>query len=363
MLKWESLSEHQKRMLPWYESYLKDVRNGIETNSIFYLNLLEQSVEMWGLNTDPRSWPIPSAVDMSKTVSILNQIAREWSSICAEERDKFLPLVREFLEESFPSGRDTVKILIPGAGLCRLAVDMVQLGFNTEANEVSYHMLMVGQFILNSDLQEEGIALHPFVHSFSHHINRAQQLRQIHIPDLNISERVVGENLLSMVSGSFPDIYGPNINIKQSESYSNSAAIREIRAENRNSKDVVVTNFFMDTSSNILDYLETISHVLKDGGYWINFGPFMYHFEQDHQTELTADFDPCTGEVSNELNTPLKGIELSHEDVIQTATTYFPFKPIKQKAGIPSTYGTDVNDISMLGYQCSFWILQKVSIK
>lgn len=359
ILRWESLSEHQKQMIPWYNSYLEDVHDAIETNSIFYMNLLERSVKLWGLNSDPNLWAQPSGTDMSKTISMLNQIAREWSTHCEEERDQFLLLLTEFLEEKFPSDRNTIKILIPGAGLGRLAVEMVRLGFNTEANEVSYHMLMNSQFIMDGGLQKEQIALFPFVHSFSHHINRAEQLRQVNIPDMNIVEEVGGNGLLSMVAGSFPDLYGPNVNIKQSESYSNSAYIREVRAANRGSKHVVITNFFIDTCSNILDYLETITHVLKVDGYWINFGPFMYHFEQDHQTEMTADFDAYTGELSNILDTPLRGIELSHEDILEVATTHFPFKLLKQQTNISSSYGTNKLDISMLGYQCSFWVLQK----
>lgn len=359
ILKWKSLSTYQKQLIPWYEDYLNNIRDCIESNSIFYMNLLEKCVGIWGLGSDPNKWATPNNVDMGKTVSILNQVAREWSADCSEERDCFLALLKDFLDSEFPHDRRDVKVLVPGAGLARLAVDIARMGFSTEANEVSYHMIMVGQFIMDSGLQKDQIGIYPFVHSFSHHLNRREQLRRVNIPDINIAEELRGKGLLSMVTGSFPDLYGPNTNIKQSDSYSNSAYIREIRARNRSTKDLVVTNFFIDTASNVLDYLETISHVLKDGGYWINFGPFMYHFEQDPQTEITADFNPYTGEVSNMFVTPLKGLELSHEDILSVASTKFPFKIIHEQSHISSGYGTNKVDISMQGYQCSFWILQK----
>ena len=34
----------------------------------------------------------------------------------------------------------------------------------------------------------------------------------------------------------------------------------------------------MDTAKNIIEYVETISRLLKKGGVWINFGPLLYHW-------------------------------------------------------------------------------------
>jgi carnosine N-methyltransferase len=34
----------------------------------------------------------------------------------------------------------------------------------------------------------------------------------------------------------------------------------------------------MDTAHNIIDYVEKIWAILKPNGYWINFGPLLYHF-------------------------------------------------------------------------------------
>ena len=39
---------------------------------------------------------------------------------------------------------------------------------------------------------------------------------------------------------------------------------------------MVITLFFIDTARNILTYFETIRHVLKPGGKWINVGPLVY---------------------------------------------------------------------------------------
>ncbi|MFQ6658659.1 hypothetical protein Gotur_027814 [Gossypium turneri] len=59
--------------------------------------------------------------------------------------------------------------------------------------------------------------------------------------------------------------------------------------------DAVVTCFFIDTAHNIIEYIEIISRILKEGGVWINFGPLLYHFadmygqEDDMSIELSLE--------------------------------------------------------------------------
>jgi hypothetical protein len=71
--------------------------------------------------------------------------------------------------------------------------------------------------------------------------------------------------------------------------------------EDKSTFDVVVTIFFIDTAANVLNYLETISHVLKPNGIWINLGPLAWHFEPEEDSpgreggtvELTLDEVIC----------------------------------------------------------------------
>ena len=44
------------------------------------------------------------------------------------------------------------------------------------------------------------------------------------------------------------------------------------------SQDCVVTCFFIDCAHNIIEFVQIIHQVLKQGGIWINFGPLLYHF-------------------------------------------------------------------------------------
>nr|CAN64640.1 hypothetical protein VITISV_033931 [Vitis vinifera] len=98
--------------------------------------------------------------------------------------------------------------------------------------------------------------------------------------------------------------------------------------------DAVVTCFFIDTAHNIVEYIEIISRILKDGGVWINFGPLLYHF---------ADMYGQEDEMS---------IELSLEDVKKVALHY-GFQMEKERT-IETTYTT--NPRSMM--QSPSWLDQ-----
>jgi carnosine N-methyltransferase len=41
------------------------------------------------------------------------------------------------------------RVLVPGCGLARLALELVEAGFDTQGNEVTYFMLFGSNFILN----------------------------------------------------------------------------------------------------------------------------------------------------------------------------------------------------------------------
>ncbi|AAS51143.1 ACL085Cp [Eremothecium gossypii ATCC 10895] len=359
MRRWRGLSEHQKRMIPWYERYLQQVHDAILANSQFYHSLVAHSVDAWEVDKAPDEWPIPTIADMQKTVLIFTQLVREWSVECNDERSVLLSRMAAFMDEAYPRERDQVSILVPGAGLGRVVVDLVRMGFRTEGNELSYHMLLVSRYLLNGSISCFQHQLYPFVHSFSNQTSRQSQLRAVQVPDMTIYMEVGNDCLMSMSAGSFVDLYGPNLNIRQSGYYSNDPRMRNIRAEAASSKHVVVTNFFIDTGMNVLDYMETIQHVLKPGGHWVNFGPLLYHFETDHHCEETANFDPLTGVVSDVREEPVKGLELSQEDILSTATSVFGFKLLRHEKNIKCGYGSNNAEMTMLKYTCNFWVLQK----
>lgn len=68
-----------------------------------------------------------------------------------------------------------------------------------------------------------------------------------------------------MVSGDFLEVYGAQ------HSQWNS----------------VITCFFIDTANNVLKYVDLIHQILKSDGIWINYGPLLYHYN-DQPNEISV---------------------------------------------------------------------------
>ena len=107
-----------------------------------------------------------SPIDLEKIQSTLKQFVRDWSDVGKDERDMcYAPILKE-LENLYPSDkavddsgidrtntspadRSNVKILVPGAGLGRLAYDIARRGFECQGNEFSLYMLFGSNYVLN----------------------------------------------------------------------------------------------------------------------------------------------------------------------------------------------------------------------
>ncbi len=52
------------------------------------------------------------------------------------------------------------------------------------------------------------------------------------------------------------------------------------RQERKDLYESVITCFFIDTNDDVIEYIDTIFHILRPGGVWINLGPLHYHSRQ-----------------------------------------------------------------------------------
>jgi hypothetical protein len=68
-------------------------------------------------------------------------------------------------------------VLIPGAGLSRLMVEVAALGLEAQGNEFSYYMLLGGSFMLNHAVCRDQWTLHPWLHSNLNHVSNEDQAR------------------------------------------------------------------------------------------------------------------------------------------------------------------------------------------
>ncbi|RNF25635.1 uncharacterized protein Tco025E_02195 [Trypanosoma conorhini] len=325
--------QHQQTLCLDLDRMFSTYLDCIESNSRFFESICNASTELfdsyWPTGTTVREEdvPGPTPLDIDKVFTTLRQFVRDWSAEGAPERNSvYLPILTT-LEASYPdrAARAGVKILVPGAGLCRLSVELALRGFSAQANEFSYHMLIAGHYIQNHVVSSCQHTIYPYVDNTSNLVNREDQFADVHIPDLCPFEAI--DNLraeeqyffgeLSMVAGDFTEVYA--------------------REHQRKSWNAVVTCFFIDTAHNIVEYIEIIYNLLVPGGYWVNVGPLLYHF---------AD---SSDDVS---------IELSLGEVL-TVAQRIGFVLLRQPEFIDTTYTNNHRSMKQLVYRCAFFTLQR----
>ncbi|CAO2814169.1 unnamed protein product [Amaranthus hypochondriacus] len=260
-------------------------------------------------------------IDVDKVRCIIRNIVRDWASEGKTERDQcFLPILEE-LERCFPkrSKERPPSCLVPGAGLGRLALEISRLGFECQGNEFSYYMMICSSFILNHTQSIDEWTIYPWIHSNCNSLSDEDQLRPVSIPDILPASAGITEGF-SMCGGDFVEVYND--------------------PAQEGTWDSVVTCFFIDTAHNIVEYIEIIWKILKDGGVWINLGPLLYHFADTY------------GE--NEMS-----IELSLEDVKKVAFHYG--FTLEKESTIATTYTSNSRSMMQNRYYAAFWTMTKKS--
>ncbi|KAK6312890.1 hypothetical protein J4Q44_G00162370 [Coregonus suidteri] len=316
-----SLPEHHQLLLPRVLPNLARIRRSVDHNQevlhAIVLNCVHMFENMqYGKEDDLRKVCTSSMFDIDKLKSTIKQFVRDWSEAGQAERNScYLPLIQE-IQRLFPSDKcdvSKVSVLVPGAGLGRLAWEIARLGYACQGNEWSFFMLFSSNFVLNRCEKVNSMTLYPWIHQFSNNKRSSDQTRPITFPDVN-PQSLPPNSDFSMVAGDFQEVY-----------------------TQPNTWDCVATCFFIDTAHNVIDYVETIWNILKPGGVWINLGPLLYHFEN----------------MANELS-----IELSYEDV-RAAILKYGFHLEVERESVPTTYTE--NDQSMLKYlyDCVFFVARK----
>ncbi|CAL5335430.1 unnamed protein product [Camellia sinensis] len=281
------------------------------------------------VSSSPPDWLDPSfqlhvpLVDVDKVRCIIRNIVRDWAAEGQRERDQCYKPILEELEIQFSVRQKDCPpaCLVPGAGLGRLALEISCLGFVSQGNEFSYYMMICSSFILNQTQTVGEWTIYPWIHSNCNSLSDSDQLRPVSIPDIFPASAGITDGF-SMCGGDFVEVYSDPSQVGV--------------------WDAVVTCFFIDTAHNIVEYIEIISRILKDGGVWINLGPLLYHF---------ADVYGQEDEMS---------IELSLEDVRRVAFHY-GFQLEKEKT-IETTYTTNPRSMMQNRYYTAFWTMRKKTV-
>lgn len=255
---------------------------------------------------------------MDKIRCTLRQFVRDWSDEGAGERKQSYKPITEALESYYShypvDQRYRLRVLLPGAGLGRLTYDIARLGFSAQGCEFSYQMLISSNFILNYAPGERSLSLHPWALSCSNVWDAERdQFKQVLVPD-ELPGGLPPNVDFSMVAGDFLEVY------------------RNQAGE----WDCVATCFFIDTASNVVQYVEHIHSLLADGGIWINLGPLLYHYSDSPDVDST---------------------ELSYSE-LRLLVLHYGFE-IKEESERTCYYTQNPNSMMHTIYNCAFFVAIK----
>ncbi|KZT33794.1 N2227-domain-containing protein [Sistotremastrum suecicum HHB10207 ss-3] len=226
--------------------------------------------------------------DLGRVREALKHFVRDWSEEGREEREKTFRPILDVLEESRPTDRQGASVLIPGAGLGRLAWEISQLGYNTTAVEISPYMNLAHRFLLSpkTTTMPNQHTIHPYSHWFSHQRTTDSLMRAITFPDMipRLSEN------LHLIEGDFLSLPTPKLQVlaQSTPSPPSPSNANDVDSE-EHGYDYIVTLFFIDTSLNILSTLQKIQSLLRPGGTWINLGPLLWTGGASSVMELSLD--------------------------------------------------------------------------
>ncbi|KAF2757013.1 N2227-domain-containing protein [Pseudovirgaria hyperparasitica] len=309
----------------------------------------------------PPTFPTPwtgyaSASDHSKARSTIRQFYRDWSAEGATERAACYDPVLSALCNEFANTPDESKsalnVLVPGAGLGRLLLEIVLLGFSAEGNEISYHQLLASSWVLNHTKPDAPFTLYPWALAFSNHVTRADQLANVSVPDVHPG-LALGQAIADGKSGKM--------------GFSTGDFCVEYGSEDtKNTYDAVASVFFLDTAPNPIRYVEAVRNCLKSGGIWINLGPLLWHFENNPPGAFYKSDDDESG--SGKFKSGFEGdrgigeagsVELTNEEVL-SLVGQSGFTIEKHEFGaLTSGYIQDPKSMLQNIYKPSFWIARK----
>ncbi|EEB18674.1 protein C9orf41, putative [Pediculus humanus corporis] len=288
----KSLPDHHQKLMECYLQHLNIIKNCVEANDYLIKMIIKDADYMFS-NVNP--------VDQN--------------NIQPERKSCYDPIITEILSEFPPDGKkpEDVKILVPGAGLGRLAFEIAKLGYTCQGNEFSLFMLLASQFVLNKCCNTNIHKVYPWVHQFVNNLKPEHQTQSVSFPDINPRDLSTNSSF-TMAAGDFLEVYTED-----------------------NVWDCVATCFFIDCANNVAAFIETIYKILKPGGIWINLGPLLYHFSDVPQED---------------------SIEPSYE-VVRQIIVGLGFVIEKEKMDVSTSYAQNPNSMLQYQYRSVFFICRK----
>jgi N2227-like protein len=239
---------------------------------------------------------VTGAAAYSDCYAVLTHLVRDWSDDGAAARRAVYEPILKLLSRHVPTiaaaaaaaaaaEADSVQaapplLLVPGAGLGRLCVELAASGWRVQANECSGVMLAAANSIVNSrsssssnsstssSTSKSVSSIFPYLHDTnSDQLQSESRFRAVQY----------AQNVDALLAAAAPRLTFHGGDFLQLYSAPAAASVF----------DAAVTCFFIDTAADIRQYLLTLANAVRVGGFWVNLGPL--HFHRNAQLVLSFD--------------------------------------------------------------------------
>lgn len=211
-----------------------------------------------------------TTMDLHQVTSALKSAARDWTEIGAKERQSTYTPIIEAIKEFIPVNS---KILIPGAGLCRLAVEIASAGYIVTANENSFIMIVISQIAFR---HKKEFRIFPFLHQ----ISGLETFNDTMISAI-FPRYLARDTIPNPEEEENTTLIEPTILIQAQRLILMAGGIEGMETAPSESYDGIVTCFFIDVVSDLEKVIALFYRLLKPGCYWINLGPLLMHRSDD----------------------------------------------------------------------------------
>lgn len=183
-----SLPDQHQKWLVKYKKDLKGFKKCIDKNASYIPIVMEHANNIFenvysNENTSHSETDVGTLSEgLDKVQSVFKQLMRDWSSLGAEERRQCYDPIIEEIELEFPVDavdRNRVFILVPGAGLGRLAFEIASRGFSCQGNEFNLFMLIVSFHVLNHCKVVNEYEVYPWIHQYCNNLSAETQMLSV----------------------------------------------------------------------------------------------------------------------------------------------------------------------------------------
>lgn len=302
----------------------------------------ENNPALSGSNGKNSSWSSDDTID--KVHSVLKSLARDWSKEGETERAMAYTPILNGLKKNVPQyDNKPTRVLVPGAGVGRLALEIFALGYEVQGNEFSLHMLLASDFILNGCSTTKPFEISPWMTSTRNVCRADDPARKVTIPDIDPASAMTAEKTkfqpdFSMSAGEFVSIYR--------------------KEEEKGIWNAVVSCFFLDTAPCIVEYLQVMYDLLDEDGILINFGPLHYHWVGPPFRPDDVSFTNYKAQNVHIDSRYLESVDMTWED-IREVLWRIGFEVTEEKLGVKARYTADQRNFLNSDYRCIYFVARK----